>query len=64
MICPFCYKEFNESDALKACQTCSMFGVGGCRNIKCIYCGYEFPQEPRIVKCVKSYFKRNLDEKR
>jgi hypothetical protein len=48
MICPFCRKEFSGSYTQKACQTCSF--LGGCKNTKCPYCGYEFPQEPILVK--------------
>jgi hypothetical protein len=65
MICPFCRKEFLESDAEKVCQACSLFG--GCKNTKCPYCDYEFPQEPALVKKfrnIRNNFRRSTSDRR
>lgn len=48
MTCAFCRREFTEQDAQKTCGKCSLFG--GCKNLKCPYCGYEMPQVPSIFK--------------
>ncbi|OLS25588.1 MAG: hypothetical protein HeimC3_13360 [Candidatus Heimdallarchaeota archaeon LC_3] len=38
--CPFCLKQFNESD-VSYCQNC--IANVDCSLIKCPECGYEFP---------------------
>ena len=48
MTCPFCGRDYSEADAQKECRTCSLFG--GCKNLKCPYCGYETPREPGFLK--------------
>ena len=51
MICGFCNREFSEAQGEKNCQACSMFG--GCKLVKCPYCGYEMPREAQIFKWLK-----------
>ena len=46
MTCDFCRREFAEEDSRKTCSKCSLFG--GCKSVKCPYCGYEMPQVPKI----------------
>jgi hypothetical protein len=45
--CGFCGREFAEQEARKTCTQCSLFG--GCKNVKCPYCGYEMPQVPKFL---------------
>ncbi len=52
MTCSFCGREFTEQAAQKACQSCAMFG--GCRKLKCPYCGYETPAESRLLGWLKN----------
>jgi len=54
--CPFCGKKFAEADAQKACRACSLFG--GCKKIKCPYCGYEQPPEPAFLKKIGNIRKK------
>ena len=48
MTCSFCGREFSEAQAEKECRTCSVFG--GCKKVKCPYCGYEMPRQPAFFK--------------
>jgi hypothetical protein len=57
MICPFCQREFIVKDAKKECRTCASFG--GCRKVKCPWCGYESPQEPNFVERLRKLKKTN-----
>jgi hypothetical protein len=63
VICSFCDKKFAEADAQKACQACSMFG--GCKKVKCPYCGYEQPPVPafleKIVEIQKKIWRDSND---
>ncbi len=52
MKCPFCNREFDADEARRACRGCSL--MGGCRRVKCPHCGYEQPDEPRLVKWIRS----------
>jgi len=47
MTCPYCRREFDADQARDACKGCR--SGGGCRNVKCPYCGYETPREPRWI---------------
>lgn len=51
MKCSFCQREFNENQARQACKGC--LSGGGCQNVKCPYCGYEMPREPRLIGWIK-----------
>ena len=59
MKCSFCNKEFDEDSVLSNCRKCSLFG--GCKNIKCPYCGYESPQKPDLLKWFKKLRTRKND---
>jgi DNA-directed RNA polymerase subunit RPC12/RpoP len=54
--CSFCGREFDETQAEKECRGCSL--VGGCRNVKCPYCGYEMPREPVVFKKLKTFWEK------
>lgn len=51
MKCSFCDRQFNPQAARRACRSCALFG--GCQKIKCPYCGYETPAEPRLITWLK-----------
>ncbi|GAB4253810.1 hypothetical protein [Deferrisoma sp.] len=51
MRCGFCGREFSEEAARKECGACSLFG--GCKNVKCPYCGYEMPREAGWVRWLR-----------
>lgn len=51
MKCGFCGREFDEAAGEKECRSCAMFG--GCKKIKCPYCGFESPKEPASIKWLK-----------
>lgn len=53
MICPFCQKTFTEQDSQKVCGHCSL--TGGCKKVKCPYCGYETPVETGLVKALRRW---------
>jgi len=53
MKCAFCGCEFDETQAVRACRGCALFG--GCEKVKCPRCGYEAPKEPRLVKMVRRW---------
>ncbi|MBM4016775.1 MAG: hypothetical protein FJ288_00355 [Planctomycetes bacterium] len=59
MTCPFCGKEFGEAAARTACAGCSL--VGGCRKVKCPHCGYEMPEETRLVRAIRRWRSRRHD---
>jgi hypothetical protein len=48
MICLFCGRTFNEELARKQCDRCTSFTE--CGKVKCPYCGYESPKEPKSLK--------------
>jgi len=56
MICPFCRKEFSAENAGKECRSCTSFG--GCRRVKCPYCGYESPREPDFFGWIRTFVKK------
>lgn len=51
MKCVFCLREFDDKQARRACKGC--LAGGGCHKVKCPYCGYEMPQEPRWIGWLK-----------
>lgn len=48
MICSFCGRMFDEELARKHCASCAV--LVGCGKVKCPYCGYESPREPKSLK--------------
>jgi len=48
MICSFCGRTFNEESAPKQCGHCNP--LVECGRVKCPYCGYESPKEPKSMK--------------
>ena len=53
VICPMCNKTFDDDEARKECKSCALFG--GCKMLKCPNCGYEMPQETRLVKAIRKW---------
>jgi DtxR family Mn-dependent transcriptional regulator/ferrous iron transport protein A len=47
MKCSFCDRDFHIDQAEIACGSCPI--AKGCHLIRCPYCGYEMPPEPRLV---------------
>jgi len=47
VVCGFCAREFAEDRGQSACGVCPL--TGGCRWIRCPYCGFENPETPRWV---------------
>ena len=56
MNCPFCQREFDETRLPEACKACP--SGGGCRHVRCPYCGYEMPREPGLVKHLRNLFRK------
>ena len=48
MICSFCGRTFDEELARRECNGCTI--LAGCKKVKCPYCGYESPREPKSLK--------------
>ena len=48
MICSFCGRTFDEELAQKQCGHCNL--LAECGKVKCPYCGYESPREPKSLK--------------
>jgi Fe2+ transport system protein FeoA len=51
MKCTFCGKEFDEAAGRRSCGSCALFG--GCKNVRCPYCGYESPLEPGVFRWLR-----------
>jgi len=49
-----CDKRCDEATSQKCCRNCALFG--GCRKVKCPYCGYESPAEPMSIRWLKQIF--------
>ena len=48
MNCSWCRQDFDVKQGRVACRHCALFG--GCRKVKCPHCGYEMPEEPRVLQ--------------
>jgi hypothetical protein len=57
--CPLCRREFRAEAARRACRGCA--SAGGCRQVRCPYCGYEIPAEPRALAWLKSKLRRHKE---
>jgi hypothetical protein len=53
MKCPLCGREFQESEANTACSGCLI--TRNCHIMKCPNCGYEIPEEPKLIKAFKAW---------
>lgn len=51
MICGFCQREFDANQAQKACRDCPL---RRCGLVKCPYCGYEMPPEPKWLERLRN----------
>ena len=56
MRCGFCGREFDPAQNV-ACDGCPMHR--SCHLVKCPHCGYEMPPEPRLVKLIRSWRKKD-----
>jgi rubredoxin len=61
MKCALCGFEYNEKESLKACSGCPM-SKGKCGLHKCPNCGYETPEEPKLIKFIKKLGRKTLNE--
>ena len=57
MKCSLCGYHFNEQESKGGCSTCHVFGA--CKMIRCSNCGYETPSEPKIIKRLKNWRKKD-----
>jgi len=55
MRCDFWGHQFDASQAL-ACRGCAL--QRSCHLVRCPRCGYEMPQEPRLVRLWRAWRKR------
>jgi DNA-directed RNA polymerase subunit RPC12/RpoP len=54
--CSLCGLEFDEKDAQIACSGCAI--AKACSLMKCPNCGYELLPEPKLIKKIKEWRKR------
>ncbi len=52
MKCALCGFEYTEEESIKACSGCPM-SQNRCRLQKCPNCGYETPDEPKLIKFIR-----------
>ncbi len=52
--CSMCGHPITPEEGAAACKNCSLFGVGGCRMIRCPQCGYEMPPPARLPMMPRS----------
>jgi hypothetical protein len=57
MKCSLCSYEFQETEAEIACQGCPL--AKDCHLIKCPNCNYEMPKEPKLIKVLRTWRRRN-----
>ena len=57
MKCPLCGFKFQEEDGRVACRGCPL--AGGCHMLKCPNCGYDVPIEPRLIKALKAWRRKD-----
>ncbi|MCX8022554.1 MAG: FeoA domain-containing protein [Syntrophorhabdaceae bacterium] len=60
MRCLFCNREFPEDEAVKSCGGCG--AKKGCRMICCPRCGYKMPVEPKWLKELKIWIKKEKNK--
>ena len=56
MKCPLCGYQFLEEDSRTACDGCPLSKA--CHVVKCPNCGYKIPMEPRLIKAIKAWRRR------
>ena len=57
MKCPLCGCQFQEEDAKVACKGCLL--TGDCHMVKCPNCGYDVPIEPKLIKALRAWRKKD-----
>ena len=62
MICSFCGRKFDEKSATKQCGRCAIRLE--CGKVKCPYCGYESPKEPKSLKWLDKIRMKKNDQSR
>ncbi|MCL2761039.1 MAG: hypothetical protein FWD70_05265 [Desulfuromonadales bacterium] len=58
MICSFCGYSFDVSEGKRGCGNC----FGGCKAVHCPRCNYKNPEEPALIRKIKSVRKKDKDE--
>lgn len=53
MTCVYCTKIFKVDEGQETCQSCAMFG--GCKKVRCPYCGYDMPGTENKSTMTKSF---------
>jgi hypothetical protein len=56
MKCAFCGYEFKLEQAAESCAACPI--ARGCHLVRCPRCGYEMPQEARLVTWLRRRLRR------
>lgn len=51
MKCGMCGRRFHDQEAIQTCTSCPI--VSNCGLVRCPYCGYEMPPEPKLVQWLK-----------
>ena len=57
MKCPLCGCRFQEQDSQAACAGCPLTGT--CHRVRCPNCGYDMPVEPKLVKALRAWIRRD-----
>ncbi len=57
MKCPLCGHEFREEEGIAACRGCPL--AGACHMLKCPNCGYDVLVEPRVIKALKAWRRKD-----
>ncbi len=57
MKCSLCGYEFREEEGEAACKGCPL--AGACHMVRCPHCGYDMPVEPRLIKALKAWRRRD-----
>ncbi|HEY3379850.1 MAG TPA: hypothetical protein VGL77_20440 [Armatimonadota bacterium] len=56
--CAFCGHHFSAAESAVSCAKCSLFGVGGCRKVRCPHCQYEMAPPARLPRLVADVVKK------
>jgi rubredoxin len=56
MKCPLCGYQFQEKDGEAACRGCPLAVT--CRMTRCPNCGFDIPEEPKLIKAFKAWRRR------
>ena len=62
MKCPLCGYQSREEDGRAACTGCLL--AKACHMVKCPNCGYDIPKEPKIIRALKAWGRRDNGTRR